>query len=167
MRVQDIEIHTGQPDFEFTAIRRLEAKCESATAISAAPSMDEINSKLREMAVSLGANAVIHVKYESGVSWTSWRSMKATGMAVKKQADDIKCPVCAEMIKRDATKCRFCGAEIKETAELATSAVTSITSSSIQHAEIQEPLKATNNPQLWVWVSIAIFAILMFIAVSQ
>lgn len=169
MRVQDIEIHAGEPDFEFTPIRRLEAKCESATALSPAPSIDEMNAKLREMAVSLGANAIINVKYDSGVSLTSWRSMKGTGLAVKKAAEDIACPVCAEPIKRAAVKCRFCGADVAALSpQVQTQAEPdSLIGVSPTAAELQEPLRATNNPQWWIWASVAVFVIFMFITMSH
>jgi uncharacterized protein YbjQ (UPF0145 family) len=38
-----------------------------------------MNGKLRSMAAKLGANAVINVEYNSGVSMTSWKSMNGTG----------------------------------------------------------------------------------------
>lgn len=59
----------------------------------------------------MGANAVIRVRYESGMSLTSWRSMTATGVAVFKGADEVACASCAETIKRAVVKCRHCGAE--------------------------------------------------------
>src|SRR4051812_45117722 len=67
MKVEEIEIHVGSVDFQYTALRQLEAKCEAPTAMSKAPSMDDVNAKLRELASSIGANAVINVEYQSGV----------------------------------------------------------------------------------------------------
>lgn len=167
MRIEDIEIHVGTPTFEFTPVRQLEAKCEAATAISSAPTMDEMNGKLRQMAAKVGANAVINVEYKSGVSMTSWRSMKGTGLAVMKQSDDATCPSCAETIKRAAVKCRFCGADVESAAKLAEPAQASSEPSSIVRAAPaaanayanQEPLRETNNPQWWL-IAIGAFVVL-------
>lgn len=164
MRVQDIEIHAGETDFQFAPIRRLEAKCEAATAFSSAPSMEEVNAKLREMAVGLSANAIVNVEYRSGVSFTSWRSMTGTGLAVKKISDEIICPVCAEKIKRAALKCRHCGAEVP--ASLHQPASNAQEAIPTNQPELQEPLRATNNPQIWIWAVGAVF-LLILIASSQ
>jgi uncharacterized protein YbjQ (UPF0145 family) len=45
--------------------------------------MDEVNQKLREKAVEMGANAIIDVQYDRGVSFTSWKAMTVRGTAVK------------------------------------------------------------------------------------
>ncbi len=37
-----------------------------------------------------------------------------TSRITKEEKDRIPCPMCAEMIKKDANKCRFCGTIIKE-----------------------------------------------------
>ena len=79
MKVDEIEVHVGHPDFGYAAIRSLEAKVEASSNFSRAPTMEDANSKLRELAVKIGANAVINVEYKTGISMTSWRSMKATG----------------------------------------------------------------------------------------
>lgn len=63
MKIEQIEIHVGEPDFTFEPVRQLEAKCEARSNFSPAPTMDAVNAKLREMAVGLGANAVIRVEY--------------------------------------------------------------------------------------------------------
>lgn len=169
MRIQDIEINVGQPDFSFTPVRRLEAKCEAASAFSGAPTIDEVNAKLREMAAGLGANAVVHVEYKSGVSMTSWRSIRGTGLAVNRLSDDMPCPVCAETIKRAALKCRFCGAEVPAEAHTAAPATSAGVSPSTlpTPAEQLEPLKTTNNPVWWIIVVIALILIIGMLASAE
>lgn len=163
MRIEDIEIHVGTPGFEYTAIRKLEAKCEATTVFQSAPTVDEVNARLRAMASKVGANAVIDVQYNSGVSMTSWRSMKGTGLAVQRVADDKACIVCAETIKRAATKCRFCGADQPHVAaseagaDLGKATRAASLTNTAKHAEA---LKETNNPQLWLFV-VAGFVLLM------
>ncbi|TIC85217.1 heavy metal-binding domain-containing protein [Crenobacter intestini] len=162
MKVQDIEIHVGEPNFPFTPIRRVEAKCESATQFSSAPSIDEANAKLREMAAGLGANAVIDVKYDTGVSVTSWRSMKATGIAVKKDSDDRPCPVCAELIKRAATKCRFCGENVPEAEPRIERFSEKLRrEEKLREVQLAQPVKATNNSLAFVWVMVAMGVLYM------
>jgi hypothetical protein len=38
--------------------------------------------------------------------------LAGVGSIIKKKVAEKKCPVCAEMIKPDAKKCRFCNAEL-------------------------------------------------------
>jgi hypothetical protein len=177
MRVDQIEIHAGGVDFEYEAVRQLEAKCEAKTAWSKSPTMEDVNLKLQEMAAGIGADAVVNVAYNSGVSMTSWRSMKATGLAVRRVSDDIACPICAEKIKRAAKKCRFCGAELvapSSTRDVRPASVEpdaisqpwergrSVAARPTHRAPMQPPLKATDNPQWVIWL-FAGFVILMAI----
>jgi hypothetical protein len=183
MRVDQIEIHAGAVDFEFTPVRRLEAKCEAKTAFSKTPTMADVNLKLQEMASQIGANAVVEVHYDSGMSMTSWRSMKATGLAVKRVADEIPCPVCAEMIKRAAAKCRFCGASLgTATAPAASAPATETTGqpwttqataatprprSPAPASQLSEPLKSTDNPQTVIWIIAAVVVVLVIIVAAN
>ncbi len=167
MKIEDIEIHVGTPNFEYVPIRRLEAKCEASTAFSSAPTVDEMNGRLRSMAAKLDADAIIDVCYNSGVSLTSWKSMKGTGLAVKKISDDVTCPFCAETVKRAAIKCKHCGAELSQkpqtTIEPALVRHPTITPVSTNNGMNREPLRETNNPQLWLivlWVIFVVFAII-------
>ena len=65
-----------------TSLRKSNGPCEATTDFSGAPSMDNENVKLRGVAVSGGANAIIQVEYHSGMPLTSWHSMTGTGLAI-------------------------------------------------------------------------------------
>jgi len=82
MKIEDIEIHTDKPEHSFRTLGPIKAQVGAATVFSRAPTMDEVNQKLRERAVEMGANAIIEVKYDRGVSMTSWKAITATGTAV-------------------------------------------------------------------------------------
>jgi hypothetical protein len=170
MRVDQIEIHAGTADFQYEPIRPLEVKCEARTNFSKTPTIAEANAKLQELAAGIGATAVVNVKYDSGMSMTSWRSLKATGLAVKKIADEMPCPQCAETIKRAAKVCRFCQADLSSHA--ADAAVAGSPSSarlasatpprpgptrSLAH---QEPLRATDNSQAGIIIAVVVVVIL-------
>jgi hypothetical protein len=156
MRVDEIEIHAGEADFPYTAIRRLEAKCEAPTNFSKAPSMDDVNQKLRQMAASVGANAVIDVKYETGPTLTSWRSIRGFGLAVSKLSDEMPCPQCAETIKRAAKRCRFCGAEVPESAKAPVAASEPTSANNGDQAALPEPLRSSDNMPVIVMVIIGL-----------
>ena len=55
---------------------------------------------------------MIHVEYNRGMSLTSYKVLRASGIAVILESDEVRCPFCAETIKREAIKCRYCGSEL-------------------------------------------------------
>ena len=160
--IESIEIHAGRPDFPFVEVRRVEVKCEATHAFMPAPTVEEANDRLRALASSVGANAVIETKYDSGISLTSWKSLKATGIAVIRQSDDRTCPICAETIKLAAKKCRYCGADLDDlkidlpdgSAAASPGAVAQPETkrpSPQRSIESQEPLRDNNNSAIW-WI---------------
>jgi hypothetical protein len=169
VRIDQIEIHAGEVDFPYEAVRPLEAKCEATTAFQKAPTMADVNLKLQQLAAGIGANAVINVAYNSGMSMTSWRSIKATGLAVRKLSDEVACATCAEMIKRAAVKCRFCGAERSPAATVAVSASEPLSKlaedlRAIRGPQLPPVLSSSDNPSVFLWV-IGIVVVLSFVGV--
>jgi hypothetical protein len=112
MNPEQIEIHTDNPGRPYRQLAAISARVGAGSAYSKAPTMEDVNFKLREQASKLGANAVIQVTYKRGISATSWKALTATGIAVLLETDDRPCPMCAELVKRAAVICRFCGADL-------------------------------------------------------
>ena len=167
MKVEDIEIHAGKPPFAYIPVRQLEVKCEASTALSPAPTIDEANGRLRAMAAKIGADAVA---YKSGVSMTSWKSLKATGLAVRRESDERACPRCGEMIKKSAILCRFCNSEVLPYLAPAgkNGLLADQTSSSDGSGNMMaEPLRETNNPQMWLIVGAVLFVLFFLLSLAH
>lgn len=78
----DIQIFEGPTDQPYTSVGPIKARVGAKTAFSKAPTPDAVNVKLRGEAAKMGANAVINVQYERGISAMSWKALTATGEAV-------------------------------------------------------------------------------------
>ena len=113
MNVEDIEIHAGGLNRPYRTVGPITARSGAGTALSKAPTMEDVNFKLREVALKMGANAVINVEYKRGVSAMSWKAMTATGTAVILVSDERTCPLCAETVKKAAIRCKHCGADLE------------------------------------------------------
>ncbi|SEG56414.1 hypothetical protein SAMN05421819_3569 [Bryocella elongata] len=116
MNTTDIEIHTGGVDRPYKSLGEIKAKCSAGSLFSGEPTITDVNSKLQEAAMQRGANAVLYVSYDRGMSLTSYKNLWATGEAVILEASDKACPLCAEMIKRAAIRCRYCGGDVSAAA---------------------------------------------------
>ena len=114
MQIEDIEIHAGGTDRIYKEVGHIKARVGAATLFSKTPTIEDVNLKLKEQASKLGANAIVNVEYNRGISMTSWKALTATGTAVIIESDEIKCPFCAEPIKREAIKCKHCGETLQK-----------------------------------------------------
>ena len=111
-KIEDIKIYDGDTNRVNKKIGKIFARADSSL-LSKTATMNDVNYRLKEEALKNGGNAVIHVKYKRS-SLTSWRGIKANGIAIFAEPDDKKCPYCAEKIKIDAITCKHCGKELKE-----------------------------------------------------
>jgi uncharacterized protein YbjQ (UPF0145 family) len=115
MRVEDIEIiadaDLGRP---YKVLGDVMARVTAGSAWNKARTVEDVNSKLREVALKKGANAIINVSYKRGASMTSWKALTAYGTAVIAESVDRVCPFCAETIKRSAKVCRYCGKDLPQ-----------------------------------------------------
>lgn len=81
VQIEQIEIHSDDLDRPYESLGNVRAKATAATLFSRAPTIEEVNFKLREKAAALGANAVIRVIYDRGMSMTSYKALTAIGVA--------------------------------------------------------------------------------------
>ena len=158
MNINAVEIHVGEPEFSYVPLRHLEARSEARTAFSNSPDSDAVDAQLRQLAASIGADAVINVTYSRGISRTSWNSLKASGIAVQRIKDDVPCPVCAETIKRTAQHCRFCRVEFMQQPTQQTAQSRSLDID-------DEPLKSTDNNSTVIVLILAAISVLLFIGI--
>jgi hypothetical protein len=110
----EIEIVVGGLDRPYRVIGPITARVTSKAAFLPSRKTEEVDSKLRQEAWKRGANAVINVRYERGISITSWKALTARGLAVLASASVRTCPFCAEQVRREAAVCRFCGRDLPE-----------------------------------------------------
>ena len=71
-------------DRPYTVLGTVAAKAGKLTWVSENPDRDKVDSKLRDKARKMGADAVVRVHYlPTGASMMSWGGIKAEGLAVK------------------------------------------------------------------------------------
>lgn len=108
----DIYIMHGLPKGEYKALQKINVKSSKSTLFDPSPKVEVVNNMLRDMALQLGANAVVDVKYKKHSNASE--TLEASGLAIIDQSDLMKCPFCFETIKRGAKKCKHCGSMLEE-----------------------------------------------------
>jgi len=117
LRIEDIEIHTGDISRPYRVIGKIHTAVRQGSKLSHLPTTEEANLKLREVASRDGINAVLNVKYKrqaGGFFIFGGHWLIVTGQGVFAEPSRIPCPHCAELIKREATKCRYCGSSFSD-----------------------------------------------------
>jgi|688.fasta_scaffold122758_2 hypothetical protein len=109
--LSDFEIFDDEPDRPYRVIGPIRVRVGAGTIVSKAPTLEDVNFKLREAAFKKGANAVVGVRYSRGIGMT-WKELTAKGTAVVMESIDRPCPFCAEPIRRAAVKCKHCGSDV-------------------------------------------------------
>jgi len=74
---------SGLPDKKYKEIGEIDVSVKKLTIFHADPTKEQANEVLRETARSIGADAVINVKYDSGMGLFTWGYMDAEGLCVK------------------------------------------------------------------------------------
>lgn len=71
------------PAGTFSLIGPLNISVKKLTIFHKDPTKEQADEALREKAISMGADAVMEVRYSSGIGMTTWGYMDAEGKAVK------------------------------------------------------------------------------------
>lgn len=79
-------LESGLEKGGYEVIGPVEAVVKKLTVFHKDPTKEQVNVVLAEKASKLNADAVINVKYKSGVGMTTWGYMEGKGEAVKKVA---------------------------------------------------------------------------------
>ena len=94
----DFQILEGDLDnTSYTVISPIEAIVKKLTVFHKNPTKEQVDLVLFQKAAEIGANAVIKVKYKSGVGFDTWGFMQANGTAVRIETESPK-----EIIDTDA-----------------------------------------------------------------
>jgi hypothetical protein len=81
--VQILLAEDNLPGRDYAVIGPVEVSVKKLTVFHKNPTRKQANEALIEKARALGANAVINIKYTSGIGFTTWGYMDAKGTAVK------------------------------------------------------------------------------------
>lgn len=89
----DITIVAGDLVGPYQVLGPIRVRVTAKTLFSKDRTTEEADVKLRAEAVRRGANAVINVTYDRGISATSWKALTARGVAVVTSSQAAAAPV--------------------------------------------------------------------------
>ena len=68
---------------KYKEVGQIEVSVRKLTVFHADPTKEQANEALSEKARSIGADAVVNTRYNSGIGFTTWGYLDANGMGVK------------------------------------------------------------------------------------
>lgn len=71
------------PGRKYTELGPIEVSVKKLTIFQKDPSREQVDEALIERARSIGADAVVNIKYTSGIGFTTWGYIDAKGVGVK------------------------------------------------------------------------------------
>lgn len=83
--VADLQLHyDDNPGRPYTVLGDIKTKVTSGqyAFLRKERTIEDANQKLREVAIRMGADAVINVTYDRGMSLSSWKALKVRGTAI-------------------------------------------------------------------------------------
>lgn len=115
----DVKLLTTPPEGDYRVLSEVAVKLVRRSPLQRKFTVADVNYRLQEKALALGANAVANVVYteDDGSKLLASHAgyIEAKGLAIIDESDTVACPFCAEKIKRVAKKCKHCGSEIPAT----------------------------------------------------
>lgn len=87
-----IRILSAPPAGDYQALSEIAVKLTRWSPIERKYTREDIDQRLREKAMALGANAIVNVQYvEKGDSWTNAGSIEGKGLAIVDDSDTTTC----------------------------------------------------------------------------
>lgn len=109
----DVRILVEPPTRGYKSLSEVSVKLVRWTPLERKYTREDVNQRLREKAMALGGNALINVRYEQkDQTMATAGYIEGRGLVIIDNSDTVACPYCAEVIKREAIKCKHCGSEI-------------------------------------------------------
>ena len=92
MEASSVELIYGGTERPHRVLGEVKASKGAKTAFSKQPEMEEGEEALRKKAAKMGADAVINVQLDRGVSALSWKAVKGTGTAIAWEDSGAEAP---------------------------------------------------------------------------
>lgn len=110
---RNIRLLPGSPAGQYRTLSEVSVKLTRWTPLERKYTREDVDQRLREQAMALGANAVMNVRYDQKDRTLATDGyIEGRGVAIIDQSDVATCPYCAETIKAEATRCKHCGSDL-------------------------------------------------------
>ncbi len=73
----------GWPERSWQSLGLIRVSVSKRSVFDADPTVAQVDRVLRERGMALGADAVVDIRYTSGIGWATWGYLEARGTAVR------------------------------------------------------------------------------------